>query len=56
LKLEYYEPEYQRLKESSSLLELAPRKIQLDEERTSNKKIKFDLARLSNCRVAFVVE
>jgi hypothetical protein len=56
-KLEYYESEYRRLKESTSLLELALWKIEIDNDSKAggrgNKKIKIDLSEFRlQCRVS----
>jgi hypothetical protein len=56
-KLEYYESEYRRLKESTSLIELALWKLRMDDDSKAggrgNKKIKIDLSEFRlQCRVS----
>jgi len=58
-KLEYYESEYQRLKESTSLLELALWKIKLDDKNhgdkmgNCNKKLRIDQSEFRlQCRIS----
>jgi hypothetical protein len=56
-KLEYYESEYRRLKESTSLLELALWQLRMDDDSKAggrgNKKIKIDLSEFRlQCRVS----
>jgi hypothetical protein len=57
-KLEYYESEYRRLKESTSLLELALWKIEIDNDQGEtmgggNKKLKLDQSEVRlQCRIS----
>ena len=58
-KLEYYESEYQKLKESTSLLELALWKMNIDASSTDNGVAMGDDNRLecrTNCGADFVIE
>jgi hypothetical protein len=58
-KLEYYESEYQKLKESTSLLELALWKMNIDASTVDNGVAMGDDNRLecrTNCGADFVIE